>query len=451
MTTTPGREPTPTPGTLRPARVCFAQTLALLLLGLAPLPLGWARARSALDSARSTELNRADREAAAGGYYQGLIGGPDGPGDGRAGDIAMRLVGKPTDWARFHAANVCNPLPDRDFLQFELKPGLARTLFGHPFRTNRHGMRDRDYPVEKPDGVVRVAVLGSSMDMGWGIAAEDTYVKRLEGWLNARAARRADPRRFEVMNFAVAAYAPLQRMEAYRRKVRGFAPDLVIYSATMLDNRLAEIHLCDLLRARSDLGYDFVRDEFATAGLTGDDVAVDAANRLVSKELVKRKLRPRYWALYDATLGALAADCRSDGVPLACVIIPRVGRADAPEARAESVARLRGIAAHHAVPLFDLSGTFDGQDPALFEIASWDDHPNALGHHRLFVALAHTLVAHPEVDRTLFPGPAPGMEGGRAAEAGSSTPGRPRPSARGVEHPSPATRSPDPSPHRQPL
>jgi len=398
MTTVPAHEPS----TLKTARVCFAQTLALLLLGLAPLPVGWAWARSALDSVRSPELNRADREANAGGYYEGLIGGGDAS-QGGGGDIALRLLGKPTEWARFHAANVCNPLGSGDFLQFDLKPNLNKVLFGRPFTTNAHGMRDRPCTVEKPDNVFRIAVLGSSMDMGWGIGTEETYVNLLEDWLNDRAARIGSKRHYQVLNFAVAAYSPLQRFEAYRRKARGFRPDLVIFSATMLDNRLAEIHLCDLFRGHSDLGYDFVRDAVTRAGLTAEDLRTDPENRLVDKDLVKRKLRPQYWPLYDTTLGTLAADCRSDGAALACVIIPRVGKADAPDARAEAVARIRGITAHHAIPLFDLSGTFDGQDPALFEIASWDDHPNALGHRRLFDALSRALVDDPTCNRMLFP------------------------------------------------
>ena len=43
------------------------------------------------------------------------------------------------------------------------------------------------------------------------------------------------------------------------------------------------------------------------------------------------------------------------------------------------------MAAHHAIPMFDLSGTFDHEDPAKLEIAAWDDHPNAAGHERLFL------------------------------------------------------------------
>jgi hypothetical protein len=315
------------------------------------------------------------------------------------------MLRKPTDWARFTAADVTRPLPDADFLQFELKANVRKQLFGHPFTTNPHGMRDRDYTVEKPDGVFRIAVLGSSMDMGWGIGSEETYVKLLEDWLNAHAAKRGSGRRFEVLNFAVAAYSPLQRLEAFRRKALKFRPDLVIYSATMLDTRLMEIHLCDLFRAHANMRYDFLRKALADASVTPDDLVTGVEDKLINKETVKRKLRPFYWSIYDATIGTLAADCRSEGVALACVIIPRVGKADAPAPRADPVARLRGIAVHHAVPLFDLSGTFDSQDPSLFEITSWDDHPNALGHRRLFLGLSRALVDDPSLYATLFPGP----------------------------------------------
>ena len=39
-----------------------------------------------------------------------------------------------------------------------------------------------------------------------------------------------------------------------------FHPDLVIYSATTLDVRLMEIHLCDMLRKNVDLKYEFLQE-----------------------------------------------------------------------------------------------------------------------------------------------------------------------------------------------
>ncbi len=57
-------------------------------------------------------------------------------------------------------------------------------------------------------------------------------------------------RRFEVLNFAVPAYNPMQRYECVPAQAIEFAPDLVLYSATMLDTRLIEIHLCDMFQCR---------------------------------------------------------------------------------------------------------------------------------------------------------------------------------------------------------
>ena len=387
------------PSGLRSARLCFVQSLLVLIVGLVPWPLDWVRARSILDSTRSPELNRAEREANAGGYYEGLIGGDV---EGSRSELTMTILGKPSDWTRFSAANVARQIDD-DFLLFELKPNLNRTLFGQPFTTNRHGMRDREYTVAKPPDVFRIAVLGSSIDMGWGIATDLTYVNQLEDWLNAHAARRGLSRRFEVLNFAVAAYSPMQRLEAFQRKALAFDPDMVLYSATLLDTRLIEIYICDLIQSEVDPHYDFLRAAIADAGISGDDLRREPDGKLANKAAIKNKLRPSYWALYDRTLGLLADDCRSRGLPLACLIIPRVGKADAPDLRVEPVARLRGIAAHHAIPVFDLTSTFDNLDPARLEIAAWDDHPNTLGHRRLFLSLAHALVDHRAIYEILFP------------------------------------------------
>ncbi|QEH37732.1 hypothetical protein OJF2_63230 [Aquisphaera giovannonii] len=384
-------------------RMIFLQGVALLAIALIPLPAGWTRLRAAVDSARSPELNRAEREAHAAGYYEGLIGGGDSS-EGARGELNLLLMGKPSGWVRFSDANVSRSLPG-DFLQFELLPDVRRVLFGQPFVTNSHGMHGPDVAAEKPPGTFRIALLGASMDMGWGVTYQETYAHRLERWLNNHGTRRGDAtgRRFEVLNFAVAAYSPLQRLDTLRRKALAFRPDLVIFSATMLDLRLMEIHLCDALRTRSDLTYDFVRDVLSEAGVTADEMAVEG-DKLVYKDAIKEKIQPRYWDLYDRTLGRLAAECRAAGVPALMVIVPRVGKADAPAARAEPVARLKALAAHNAMPVYDLTGSFDRFDPASLEIAAWDDHPNALGHRRLFLALARSLADDPERYRLLFPG-----------------------------------------------
>jgi hypothetical protein len=402
----------------RLARIPILESVALLCVAVLPWPQGWTGFRGLIDTARSPELNRTDRDIHATGYYEGLIGGGEGS-EGSDGELTLRLMGQPNGWIRFNDANVSRRLP-HDFLQFELLPGVRRVLFGQPFVTNSHGMHSPEVTPEKPAGTFRVAVLGASMDMGWGVTYQETYSFKLQEWLNQHARRQgvADQRRFEVLNFAVAAYSPLQRLETLRRKVLSFHPDLVIFSATLLDLRLSEIHLCDILRDKVDLTYEFVMAIIAGAGIGPDDLRVDDEGKLVHKDRIKARLREHYWELYDATVAALTGECRTAGVPLAFVIIPRVGKADAPASRAEPVARLKAIARHHALPVYDLTATFDRFDPANLEIAAWDDHPNALGHDRLFLALARAIVMDEKCYHLLIPA-APRREAGSADPAQS--------------------------------
>jgi len=378
------------------------QGILLLAATIVPWPADWEKLRSMTDSTRSPEFNRVEREGHAVGYYEGLIGAVANR-EGTRGEQSLRLLGKPDGWVRFQEADVVHYL-EADFLQFELKPLVERMLFGQPFVTNAYGMHDDPIAALKPAESFRIAVLGSSMDMGWGVKLQDTYINRFQEWLNEHAERQglSPRRRFEVLNFAVAAYSPLHRLDTLKRKVLPFHPDLVIYSATTLDIRLMEIHLCDLLRKRVDLKYDFLRDVVALAGVCAEDTRLDQEGEMLSKVSLKNKLRPFYWGLYDTTLGAIAAECRSSDVPLLVVIIPRVGKADAPGARAEPVARLKAVAAHNGLTVLDLTSSFDHFDPAQLEIAAWDDHPNAKGHRRLFLSLARAVVENPDLYHLLF-------------------------------------------------
>jgi GDSL-like Lipase/Acylhydrolase family len=381
----------------RPSMAAFLVTLSVLALGVLPLPGGLGAAR---DAARSAELNLADNEAGAGGYYEGLIEGVE-PAKGTRSELALRLLGKPTEWVRFQAANVSRPTL-RDFLQFDLRPDLDLDLFGHRFTTNSHGMRDREYPLAKPPKTFRIALLGSSIDMGWGVGDDQTYENLLEDWLNAHARLRGMSRRFEVLNFAVAAYGPLQRYALLSRKAEEFDPDLVIYSATMLDNRLLELHLTALLHLQVDPTYPFLRQALIDAGINDEDARIGPDRQFVHKDVVKLKVRSHFWPILDATLDALARDCQSRDLPLVLLAIPRAGRIDSPTTRAGIMARLSGIAARLAVPLIDLTPAFDRFDPATIELAAWDDHPNALGHRRIFLGLARALVEQPGLYRALF-------------------------------------------------
>ena len=402
-----------TPGGSRPSVARLALTASVLVAGMLPLPTGWLR--SLRDVARSQDLNRADREATAGGYYEGLIGGAGTNSRGVPSALEVALVGKPIDRNRDLVRRIMHER-DADFLQFELKANADDVFFGERFTTNAEGMRDGEYPLAKPADVFRIVLLGSSIDMGWGVATPDTYENRLERWLNAEAGRRGLPRRFEVLNFSVAAYGPAQRYDAFHRRALPYAPDLVLLSATLLDPRLTEIHLGGLIKNEVDLKYDFFRDAVAAAGIDPGRERSRTWEQLDHRLGYKARVKEHYWTFADATVATIAADCRSLDIPLATLLVPRACRDDDPDTRSLAVARHSAIGERHAVPFLDLSATFDGIAPRRVEVAPGDDHPNPLGHRLLFEQLARTLVDHPTLAPTLFGPAAP------AATAASTCP-----------------------------
>src|SRR5262249_12056219 len=70
--------------------------------------------------------------------------------------------------------------PTEDFLLYEPIPGFAQEIQGKQVTINRWGMRDRERQKAKPPGVCRIAVLGSSGEMGHGIGDEDCLTRILE-------------------------------------------------------------------------------------------------------------------------------------------------------------------------------------------------------------------------------------------------------------------------------
>ena len=96
--------------------------------------------------------------------------------------------------------------------------------------TSQWGMRDRDYSLERPDGVVRVALIGASLAMGSGVEADSVFEALIEERLN-RENDRTRHQRYEVLNFAVAGYSPLHSLMQLEKNVFKFQPDALVFVA----------------------------------------------------------------------------------------------------------------------------------------------------------------------------------------------------------------------------
>ena len=132
-------------------------------------------------------------------------------------------------------------LSDDPVLRYELVPGSA----DGPLALNADGMRDRDRVVPKPLDGFRIAAVGDSICYGFGCAREDGFPLQLEEALNRSFG--GDERSFEVLNFGVTGYNITQTVEAVRRKVLPYHPDLILYQYCLNDPEDSSFELESLL------------------------------------------------------------------------------------------------------------------------------------------------------------------------------------------------------------
>ncbi len=90
-------------------------------------------------------------------------------------------------------------------------------------RTNERGLTDDPMPdLTKPEGVLRVLMLGDSFTQGFSVERRDLFVDLLEGWW------RSEGRRVEVVNAGTEGWDDAQSVAWLQREGAAYAPDLVL-------------------------------------------------------------------------------------------------------------------------------------------------------------------------------------------------------------------------------
>ncbi|MFN0023170.1 MAG: SGNH/GDSL hydrolase family protein [Parvularculaceae bacterium] len=105
---------------------------------------------------------------------------------------------------------------------------------------NRNGLRaDRDFSIEKPAGVRRIAVFGDSYLLGYEASFDDMATTRIErALLKARCP-------VEVLNFSVSGFGTAEMLRTLEKSALRYAPDVVIFQwhhTDPDDNRRANLY-----------------------------------------------------------------------------------------------------------------------------------------------------------------------------------------------------------------
>jgi len=249
-------------------------------------------------------------------------------------------------------------------VQTELIPSfISRTPYG-TISINRWGMRDKDYERTPPANTYRIALLGASMVMGWGVGDGETFEALLEDRLNRENASLPYPK-YEILNFGVPGYQPPQQLVTLDRAL-SFAPNAVFYVATGREISRAASYMVEVVQKEIDIPYEPLREFVNRAGLKP---SMDNATAL-------RRLDPFRGEILSWTYKRLADQARSAGALPVFIFLPQV-REDLWQDETPDILRTAGSAGFVVI---DLAGVYKNQDIAALRLAEWDEHPNRRGH-----------------------------------------------------------------------
>ncbi len=281
-------------------------------------------------------------------------------------------------WKYARDVKVVSPDPK---IGHEHGPNRKAQLMGVTVETNSNGQRDREIPYERAPGVLRVAMVGDSLTMGWGVPFESLFSKRLEG-LYGKVGINA-----EVVNLGVGNWNTVQAVQHFLTKGYRYNPDIVVLNYFVNDAEptpetreepswlLRNCYSCIFVKGRLDT----VLRQFTTRQNWADYYLglYDGG-------------KSRGWLDAKAAIDKLAEYCKTNGIKLLIAHLPELH--DVQNYRFGVVSELvRQTANENEVPFVDLLPNLQFQTSEDLWVTPPDPHPNAFANELIAAGLFEAL------------------------------------------------------------
>lgn len=244
------------------------------------------------------------------------------------------------------------------------RPNAQAELMGVPVRTNSLGMRSPEIG-KKADGVARIAFVGDSIAMGWGVREQDTFVNKV------LAALTASGRKVDGYNQGVGNYNTRQELALFREVGAQLKPDIIV--------------LCYFINDAEPMPHyseNTWLDKHSAAWVVFR-YRLDSLFRQFGEA---PDWRHYYRALYDpkaagwkdtkSALAGFAATARDLGAELIVFNIPEL-REFKPYPFPDITAKVRKVVEKDGVRFVDLLPSVENLEPSSLWVTAPDPHPNA--------------------------------------------------------------------------
>ncbi len=248
---------------------------------------------------------------------------------------------------------------------------------GRTLTINSRGLRDREYPLDKPAGVRRILVLGDSYAWGYGVSDDEIFTEILEQKLSLNDSK------WQVLNSGVSGWGTDQQYLYLKEEGIHYEPDVVVLAFFLLNDPENNTH---------SRQYGLNKPLFLDPDLTLVNVPVPSPFD-VSEEL---ESNGEPLEITFAIIDAISRLCVDRSIPL---IISKFGLTLKPDADGlKEIDRLFSEHIRFDCPellLLDLDEAFIGRGISARQLLEGNDdgHWNAYGHEKVGEVLFDFMTA----------------------------------------------------------
>ena len=263
------------------------------------------------------------------------------------------------------------------------RPNAVAQLMGAPVRTNAQGFRGPALSETAASGVARIAFVGDSITMGWGVREEDMFSHRV------LAALQKNGRKVDGFSLGVGNLNTTQELALYRDTGRRMKPDIIVLAYFIND--------AEPMPKYGNPGW---LDENSAAWVVLNYRLDTLSRQFGETPDWKKYYRNLYddgaagWQATQSAIAGFAKTARETDARLIVFNIPEI-RELRPYPFGDITAKVLGLAKKEGVPAIDLLPTVEAMEPASLWVTVPDPHPNG----RANAAFAQGML--PEITKAL--------------------------------------------------
>ena len=244
-------------------------------------------------------------------------------------------------------------------------PNRSGTYMGVPVTINSVGWRDTEHPLTKPQGTVRIMMLGDSITFGWGAPPEGVTSNVLESMLN----QHSSGQQYEVLNTGIGNTNTAMQTAYFTHEGFRYEPDIVVLNYFINDAEPTPF------RKQSF----FLEHFYSAVFLAG---RLDTLLRTYSGREdwrtyyhnLYRKEQPA-WQRTQEAIHHLINFCQDQGIKLMIVHYPELHQLS-PYPFQKVSHLIAELAKTQGVPFLDLLPAVKEEDPMSLWVTPTDAHPN---------------------------------------------------------------------------